>query len=168
VFDHEDRELLKELLRMTTANDEALAVLQANYATLAADVATLISLIPTGDGSDDISAGVNAVAADLATLDATVKAATPTAPAPTVEALTYTPAATVDTALGAPADFTLGTVTGGTAPYTYAVTGLPDGLTEADGTITGTPTATGTSTLDVTVTDSAGATATGTVTLTVA
>jgi uncharacterized protein with beta-barrel porin domain len=52
------------------------------------------------------------------------------------------------------------TVTGGTAPYTYSVTGtLPAGLSLANnGTISGTPTATGTSTFTVTVTDANGAT----------
>ena len=45
---------------------------------------------------------------------------------------------------------------GGTKPYTWEITGLPPGLSEAsDGRIEGTPTETGTSTVTATVTDSA-------------
>ncbi|WP_442589040.1 putative Ig domain-containing protein [Pedobacter sp. AW31-3R] len=46
-------------------------------------------------------------------------------------------------------------VTGGTTPYTYAATNLPDGLTlnPSTGQITGTPTVKGTTTFPVTVTD---------------
>ena len=45
---------------------------------------------------------------------------------------------------------------GGTSPYTWAMTGLPAGLTfsASSGTISGTPTAAGTSTVAITVTDS--------------
>ena len=52
------------------------------------------------------------------------------------------------------------TATGGTAPYTFAVTvgTLPAGLTLAsDGTLSGIPTATGSSTFTVTATNSVGA-----------
>jgi hypothetical protein len=49
---------------------------------------------------------------------------------------------------------------GGAPPYTFAISGLPDGLTgHADGTITGTPSAPGKFTVSATVTDSAKATA---------
>ncbi len=58
--------------------------------------------------------------------------------------------------------------TGGTAPYTFAVTGLPDGLSFANGSVTGTPTTAGQSTVSVTVTDSAKATATQTFPITIA
>jgi hypothetical protein len=53
------------------------------------------------------------------------------------------------------------TATGGTAPYTFAVTGgsLPPGLTLAtDGTLSGTPSLAGNYNFSVTVTDSANAT----------
>ncbi|MDR3698110.1 MAG: putative Ig domain-containing protein [Candidatus Sulfopaludibacter sp.] len=50
--------------------------------------------------------------------------------------------------------------TGGTPPYTFAVSGLPDGLSFANGTVSGTPTTAGQSTVSVTVTDSVKATAT--------
>lgn len=65
-------------------------------------------------------------------------------------------------------------VTGGVAPYSWDVTGLPDGLSlvgDEDGptrTVTGTPTAAGESTVSISVTDSAGSPAvTGTRTFTV-
>ena len=48
--------------------------------------------------------------------------------------------------------------TGGTPPYTWTATGLPDGLAiSADGVVTGTPAAAGTSSVTVTAADSAGA-----------
>jgi hypothetical protein len=50
--------------------------------------------------------------------------------------------------------------TGGTPPYTFAVSGLPDGLSFANGTVSGTPTTAGQSTVSVTVTDAAKVTAT--------
>lgn len=79
--------------------------------------------------------------------------------------LSFTPGASISTALGQPASFSVGTITGGTPPYT--VNGLPDGLTaDGGGNVSGTPTGTGTSTL--TVSDSAGNSASGSVTLTVA
>ncbi|MEO8597546.1 MAG: putative Ig domain-containing protein [Candidatus Solibacter sp.] len=61
------------------------------------------------------------------------------------------------------------TAAGGSSPYTYAGTGLPDGLTmSAAGAISGTPGTDGPFSFSVTVTDSKGATATGTFRITVA
>ena len=58
-------------------------------------------------------------------------------------------------------------VSGGTAPYTFSATGLPEGLTiSGGGVIGGTPTAPGTSTVVVTVKDAAGITTTKTLTIT--
>jgi len=56
--------------------------------------------------------------------------------------------------------------TGGTAPYTWAATGLPDGLSinPGNGVITGTPTTAGLTSVVFTVTDSTGATASVTLT----
>ncbi len=63
------------------------------------------------------------------------------------------------------------TTTGGTGPYTYAVTGgsLPPGLTlnSTTGVISGTPTATGSTTFTVTSTDADGRTATKSLTVVV-
>ena len=60
------------------------------------------------------------------------------------------------------------TASGGVAPYSYAASGLPDGLTMAsDGTISGTPTATGTFQYTVTTTDSNGNTSTSNCSITV-
>ncbi len=58
--------------------------------------------------------------------------------------------------------------TGGTPPYTFAVSGLPDGLSFANGSVSGTPTTAGQSTVSVTVTDSAKATATQSFPITIA
>ena len=56
------------------------------------------------------------------------------------------------------------TATGGQAPYAWAATGLPTGLTVApDGVLAGTPASTGATAIILQVTDSAGATATATV-----
>ncbi len=58
---------------------------------------------------------------------------------------------------------------GGAPPYTFAISGLPDGLTgHADGTITGTPSVAGKFTVSATVTDSAKATASQRYTVTIA
>ncbi len=51
--------------------------------------------------------------------------------------------------------FTL-TATGGTTPYAWSATGLPDGISvDTGGTVSGTPTAAGDSTVEATVTDAA-------------
>jgi subtilisin family serine protease len=74
------------------------------------------------------------------------------------------PTATVNTVYSA----TLQAI-GGTSPYTWSTTGLPNGLSLAtDGKITGTPTATGSYTLVVTATDAVSASVTSNVSLTVA
>jgi hypothetical protein len=74
------------------------------------------------------------------------------------------PNATVSTAYSA----TIQAI-GGTSPYTWSATELPNGLSlAADGKITGTPTATGSFTLVVTATDAVSASVTANVSLTVA
>lgn len=114
------------------------------------------------------------------TANLTVKATDSGSPAQTVSgpvSLTIDPAA-VTLTLTSPAPATMGVpyngtigVTGGTGPYTCAITTgtLPAGLAAANCAISGTPTATGTSNLTVKATDSSSpaATKTGPVTLTV-
>ena len=61
------------------------------------------------------------------------------------------------------------TATGGRAPYTWATTTAPAGLTlDASGTLAGTPTAPSTAPLSVTVTDADGRTTTASIPLTIA
>jgi 5'-nucleotidase len=58
---------------------------------------------------------------------------------------------------------------GGTAPYTWTATGLPDGLTVTSaGVLSGTPTTAGTAAVTVTATDAAGATGAATFSIVVA
>lgn len=152
-----------------TANDTALQALQAAVtANTTATDAAVAALGSSSGGSDDISAGVNEAAETVAANTASLTAAT--TPATPPAALSFDPAANVSTALGQPASFSVGTVSGGTPPYNEEVSGLPDGLTASGLNVTGAPTASGTSSLSVLVTDSATspATATGTVSLTVA
>nr|WP_285642179.1 S8 family serine peptidase [Lentzea sp. NBRC 102530] len=64
--------------------------------------------------------------------------------------------------VGTPASLQL-SASGGTAPYTWSVSGLPAGLSaNASGAISGTPTTAGTSSVTATVTDSANKTGTAT------
>ncbi|RDV45445.1 hypothetical protein DOE76_06315 [Leifsonia sp. ku-ls] len=71
--------------------------------------------------------------------------------------------------VGSAYDSTFVLAGGGVAPYSYAATGLPDGLTidAATGAVTGTPTVAGTSTVTLTVTDAEGTTGSQTTTITV-
>jgi hypothetical protein len=84
-FQSELLELLERFLIIMSANDDALAALQAgqaqlttDFATLSASVASLIAAVGAGGGgapvNSDISAGVTAVVSDLSTLDASVTA----------------------------------------------------------------------------------------------
>lgn len=112
------------------------------------------------------AAGSGVSQADQTALESAITAGQ-AAVAPPAAALSFAVAGAVSTPVGQAASFSVGTASGGTEPYTYAITGLPDGLTAAENTVTGTPGAAGTFTLDVTVTDAAGATATGSLVLTV-
>lgn len=107
----------------------------------------------------------NAVDTDQNGADFTVLVGTAMTPTNSTTGGTPTPLAATD-----PADVTTFAntamspinlaATGGTAPYSWNVSGLPAGLSEtSDGVIGGTPTAVGTSTVTVTVTDSAAPTA---------
>ncbi len=88
--------------------------------------------------------------------------------------LTVGPAVSISTAslsnavVGTAYSFTLA-VTGGTAPFTWAASGLPSGLSvnTTTGVISGTPTAVATPSVTVTVTDNAGKTDSKTLALTI-
>ncbi|WP_421566166.1 autotransporter domain-containing protein, partial [Ochrobactrum sp. EDr1-4] len=60
------------------------------------------------------------------------------------------------------------TASGGTAPYNYTITGLPDGLKAANDTVSGTPTKAGSFTVSITAKDAEGFTATKTQTIVIA
>lgn len=89
----------------------------------------------------------------------------PLATTTTLSIITATlPGATVGTAYPA---LTLAAA-GGTAPYTWDVTGLPAGITHAVGVISGTPSAAGTFSVTIKVTDAAGTTMAQTLSVVVA
>lgn len=60
------------------------------------------------------------------------------------------------------------TASGGTAPYSYTITGLPDGLTASNDTVSGTPIKAGSFPVSVTVRDAEGFTVTKTQTIVIA
>ena len=81
--------------------------------------------------------------------------------------LTVTTASLGTATAGAPYSASLAAA-GGVPPYTYSVSGLPDGLSaSASGAISGTPATAGSYTVGVTVTDSQGSKATASLALTV-
>lgn len=141
-------------------------------ATLDTDVQEATTLI------GDLVAALNAASnptppvsqADQDALEAAIAAGQAAlTPAPVETPLSFTPALSVSTALGQPASFSVGSATGGTPPYTFAVSSLPDGLSaDTSGNVTGTPTASGSTSISVQVSDSAGNSASGSVSLTVA
>ncbi len=86
--------------------------------------------------------------------------------------LTVTPAVWVTTASLATAvvneDYSVSlAATGGTAPYSWAATGLPTGITVSGNKLLGTPTSAGTKSVELTVTDGHSKTATVTLSLVV-
>jgi hypothetical protein len=121
--------------------------------------AGVISGTPTASGSFSVTVQVTDAAKAIATKSFSITV---------IGVLTITtatlPNGTVATAYTA----TTVAATGGTPPYTWSASGLPNGLSiSAAGVISGTPTASGSSYVTVKVTDSAQATATQTFTITV-
>jgi hypothetical protein len=159
MFEHEDRELLKELviLMATIDNDVQAAVTVIND--LVTKVADLEAQLAAGAGS--------VTAADQTALETAVAAGQAAVGPPPPLALSV-PDQTLNFALGQPASFQVVT-DGGTPPVTFTAADLGNGLTvDAAGLITGTPGTTGTTTVTVAAGDPAGATASGTMTITVA
>lgn len=123
--------------------------LQTENAALTAQVAALTAT----------AAAQDSIAAELAAANAALKAKLP-ALSTAAESITATVgAAIVPLVLSA---------TGGTAPYSFTVSGLPSSLTAASGQISGSVDVAGTTVASIAVTDAAGATATSTVTVTAA
>ncbi|HEU5021723.1 MAG TPA: FG-GAP-like repeat-containing protein, partial [Bryobacteraceae bacterium] len=111
-----------------------------------------ISGIPTAPGSSTIGLKVTDSSGGVASGGVTIAIA----PAPMAIPSQLLPSGIVNFYYGPQ----IIDVTGGAAPYTFAVTGnLPPGLTLTDGVIGGTPTAAGTFPFTLKVTDSAGNTA---------
>jgi large repetitive protein len=73
----------------------------------------------------------------------------------------------VDGQVGVPYSASIG-ATGGSSPYVFSTTGLPDGLLFGNGTVAGTPTVAGKFTVTVNVTDSKNANASQTFTINIA
>jgi hypothetical protein len=121
-----------------------------------------VSGTPTLAGTVSISVTVTDSSGTKASGTFSVVIAGPTGPTLTVTT-TSLPAG----ALTATYSATFG-ASGGTSPYTWTATGLPNGLSSSSaGVITGTPTALGVFTVNVTVTDHTGATATASLSLTI-
>ncbi|WP_353069585.1 putative Ig domain-containing protein [Tunturibacter empetritectus] len=110
----------------------------------------VIAGTPTATGNFSISVTVTDSQSPAKTASATISLAVTAAIAPlSITSTTFAGATSTQ-----PYTTTL-SATGGTAPYTWSVTGLPAGLTlGSNGVIAGTPTATGNFSISVTVTDS--------------
>ncbi|NYF90957.1 beta strand repeat-containing protein [Tunturibacter empetritectus] len=110
----------------------------------------VIAGTPTATGNFSISVTVTDSQSPAKTASATISLAVTAAIAPlSITSTTFAGATSTQ-----PYTTTL-SATGGTAPYTWSVTGLPAGLAlGSNGVIAGTPTATGNFSISVTVTDS--------------
>jgi hypothetical protein len=110
----------------------------------------VISGTPTATGNFSLAVTVT----DSQSPAKTASASLPLSVTATIAPLTITSNAVAGAISNQPYGATL-SATGGTAPYTWSVTGLPAGLSlSGNGVISGTPTATGNFSLAVTVTDS--------------
>lgn len=142
----------------------AIAAAQANAASAAeADDASAATILQNMDA--EIKTATTAANATIAALTPPVVPVAPPAPVDTPPAPTVTVTIAPTTLLnGVVNDAGYNAplaASGGTAPYTYAVSAgsLPDGLTlSTDGVISGTPSTAGTDSFTVTATDSTGAT----------
>ena len=110
----------------------------------------VISGTPTATGSFSLAVTVT----DSQSPAKTASASFPLSVTAAIAPLTITSTAAAGATSNQPYSTTL-SATGGTAPYTWSVTGLPTGLSlGSNGIISGTPSVTGTFSLAVTVTDS--------------
>lgn len=120
---------------------------------------------PTAPGNYSVTAKVTDHRAQTVSRVAHVEVNPASVGSPTVTAFTASPASIV---LGG-TTYLNATVSGGSAPYSYAYTGLPSGCPSANtNRLVCTPTATGTFAVSLSVTDANGRTATGSTSLQVA
>ncbi len=119
--------------------------------------ATYTAEIRGGSQGTVPNAGAWSTYGSLGTYQISLSTETPGGPSPLVLSVGSYPAGSVGTAYSVD----VVSASGGTAPYAYSASGLPDGLSINAGTgaVTGTPSASGSFTPTITVTDAGGATA---------
>jgi len=132
--------------------------MDASYAfTAPAGGATYTAEIRGGGQGTVPDAGAWSTYGSLGTYQVTLSTETPGGPSPLALTVGSYPAGTVGTAYSVD----VVSASGGTSPYSFSASGLPDGLTMNAGTgaVTGTPSAAGSFNPTVTVTDALGASA---------
>ena len=176
--EHHDRleHLFKEHLELMSTISDDLSALTTALTDLVTDDTSLRAQVKTlTDENATLTAQLAAVdpkaQAELAAAQAQIESLTtqvnallhPTPPPAPLAVTSGTVTGTAGTALAAVIQ-----ATGGTTPFTFTVTGLPDGLAaDALGNVTGTPTAAGSTDAQVSVTDAGTPPQTATGTLTV-
>ena len=165
VLDANGRTLAVVDPRATRLSSVQAAGLDATWHTTLPTSATTLTLLVDGVGLGD--GRTFSDYSDYASVGAYTITTTTTAPV-AADPLTVAPTALGSATVGASYAASVATARGGTAPYTFTATGLPDGITlSASGALSGVPTTAGTYSVAVTATDSLGATARATSSLTV-
>lgn len=155
-YEMANQNLQREIDRATkTITDQAATIADLKTQLAASQAANA----GAADAEDEVDASVLKTALDAA-------GAEPEPVPPTVLALDISGFPT-SVALGSPETIAL-VATGGEAPYTFSATGLPDGLTQTDASVTGAATVAGTFSVSLGVVDGAGNTASANVTVVVA
>jgi hypothetical protein len=159
-------DLSDDLTALLNVVSQAETTIADQASTITTQAATIASL--TAELGDVTAQDAAVTAATTALEDAITAASTPPAPpTPVPETLTVTApdSGELTIAVGSAVSGVF-TVTGGTAPYTFAATSTdPDVTVDAEGNLGGTSSVTGASTVTVTVTDATSATADATLTI---